>query len=211
MRSTATLTVSRWNTRAAKVYVSNPEENRGEGVVDIYGPGIVVPDVEDRSRDGRVQRSVDVERHGDACRNEGNATCEFQYATSEFYEATGSYDQTFACSQGVLSGNSPVPVTANVSGLTPNTTYHYRLDATNGNGANDSEDATFTTPGHRRSSVSPVKLPGITARGSSAGQPRWPGNALPLRIRHQHILRHQHPHTRRDDPRRLYTKASAPN
>jgi hypothetical protein len=46
-----------------------------------------------------------------------------------------------------VSGDSPVPVTANLSGLQPGTVYHYRLDATDANGTNSGQDQEFTTLG----------------------------------------------------------------
>lgn len=50
----------------------------------------------------------------------------------------------------LLVGDSPVAVPSNVSGLMPNTLYHFRLVATNNVGASVGSDATFTT-----SSVAP--------------------------------------------------------
>ncbi len=49
-------------------------------------------------------------------------------------------------SSDVGSGSASVPVEATVSGLEPNSTYDYRLDGVNGNGVNEGENATFTTP-----------------------------------------------------------------
>jgi plastocyanin len=43
------------------------------------------------------------------------------------------------------SGNTYVPVSANVSNLTANTTYHFRVVATNSAGTNMGSDRTFTT------------------------------------------------------------------
>ncbi|HZL21666.1 MAG TPA: hypothetical protein VFG23_28300, partial [Polyangia bacterium] len=134
------------NHSSGGVYVSDPEAEDGKGAVNIYGPGIVVPDVSLDPVSAPLATSATLNGTVNPD-NAGNATCEFQYATSASYEETGSYDQTVSCSKSVPSGNSPVPVTANVSGLAPNTTYDYRLDATNANGTNYGEDATFTTTG----------------------------------------------------------------
>lgn len=43
------------------------------------------------------------------------------------------------------SGGSPVPVSATIAGLSPGTTYHYRVRATNGFGSANGGDRTFTT------------------------------------------------------------------
>jgi hypothetical protein len=56
------------------------------------------------------------------------------------------------------SGTSAVPVSAALSGLTPNTTYHFRVLASNGGGTSNGIDQTFTTlpspPTSRTPSVS---------------------------------------------------------
>jgi hypothetical protein len=73
--------------------------------------------------------------------NEGSASCQFEYGPTE------SYGSTAPCSPAPGSGNSPVAVAANVTGLVPDTTYHYRLSATNINGTNTGSDEQFTTRG----------------------------------------------------------------
>ncbi|MBX7223363.1 MAG: choice-of-anchor D domain-containing protein [Blastocatellia bacterium] len=62
----------------------------------------------------------------------------FEYGTT-----TGYGSQT--PSQGVGAGTVEVPVSANLSGLAPNTTYHFRLKATNSHGASFGIDRTFFT------------------------------------------------------------------
>jgi phosphodiesterase/alkaline phosphatase D-like protein len=78
--------------------------------------------------------------------NGGNVTkCEFEYATTEYYESHGkTYGSTASCS---LPGNgsSPVPVSAAIASLTANTTYHFRISATNGSGTSKGADETFKT------------------------------------------------------------------
>lgn len=60
------------------------------------------------------------------------------------YGKTNTYGSTTGL-VGVGSGTANVPVTANINGLTPSTTYHYRLVATNANGTSMTGDRTFTT------------------------------------------------------------------
>ena len=55
------------------------------------------------------------------------------------------YGQSAAGTPSPVSGASPADVTADLSGLEPNTTYHCRLTATNSEGTGEGEDATFTT------------------------------------------------------------------
>jgi hypothetical protein len=55
----------------------------------------------------------------------GEASCEFEYGT------TLSYGSRAPCTAAVKEGNIPVAVeSVRVTGLQPDTTYHYRLDAT---------------------------------------------------------------------------------
>ena len=68
------------------------------------------------------------------------STCDFQWGT------TSGYGNVIACGQTVGSGTSPVAVTANLTNLTPNTTYHYQILATNSAGTSYGTDETFTTP-----------------------------------------------------------------
>lgn len=57
---------------------------------------------------------------------------------------TASYGSSTA-SVSAGSGTSDVDVSADVTGLKPKTTYHYRLVATNASGTTDGTDQTFTT------------------------------------------------------------------
>lgn len=65
------------------------------------------------------------------------------------YGETEAYGQTAPCSESpaeIGSGSLPVVVHANIEGLSPNTTYHYRLRAANKNGKNSGADQSFITP-----------------------------------------------------------------
>ena len=80
-------------------------------------------------------------------------------ATTVFFEygPTTSYGTTSA-GQSIGSGNSPINVSANLTGLTPGTTYHYRVYATNSVGNTFGADATFETS---------APLPQITTTAAS--------------------------------------------
>jgi hypothetical protein len=79
-------------------------------------------------------------------------SCQFQWG------ANTNYGNTTACSQTVGSGTAPVAVSANLTGLSPNTTYHYRILATNAGGTSSGTDQAFSTQ------------PGSTVSGSGTGQ-----------------------------------------
>jgi hypothetical protein len=65
--------------------------------------------------------------------------CKFEYGTTE------SYGKAMACSPSPGSGKSPVAVTASLSSLSADTTYHFRIAATNEHGTSYGSDETFTT------------------------------------------------------------------
>ncbi len=67
------------------------------------------------------------------------SACEFEYGT------TTSYGSHAPCSTLPAPGNSAVPVSAHLTGLMPDTTYHFRISATNAGGTKTDADATFTT------------------------------------------------------------------
>ncbi len=67
------------------------------------------------------------------------SACTLEYGT------TISYGSTAPCSPSPGSGESAVAVSAAISGLAPNTEYHYRVSATNAGGTSKGTDATFTT------------------------------------------------------------------
>jgi hypothetical protein len=114
-------------------------------VVNVFGPNVVVPNV---AGEGPTNvRPTSAVFHGkvDALESETGegAECWFVYGTST------SFGETAACTKPV-SGTGAEGVQARVTGLQPDTTYYYRLQASNGNGSNlgeASEDQSFTTPG----------------------------------------------------------------
>jgi phosphodiesterase/alkaline phosphatase D-like protein len=85
--------------------------------------------------------------------DESVSDCHFEYGTSE------SYGSSIPCSQMAGSGSGPVAVSADVSGLSPSTMYHFRISATNPAGTSVGADATFTTT----ASEPPAVLTGIAS------------------------------------------------
>ncbi len=59
---------------------------------------------------------------------------------------TTAYGNTAPCAETVGGGTTAVPVSTALAGLTPGTTYHYRLSATNSAGPSQGSDQTVTTP-----------------------------------------------------------------
>jgi hypothetical protein len=143
------------------VYVGDYDGESNVGAVDVFGADVVVPDVE--------TGVVTAGGAGIATLNgtvnpveAGPASCEFVYGTS-----AGSLDETAECkgpgskATPIGNGSSPVPVTVTIEGLEPDTTYFYRLQASDKNGLNTGEewqDHQFTAegPGLHGESVSQV-------------------------------------------------------
>jgi alpha-tubulin suppressor-like RCC1 family protein len=70
----------------------------------------------------------------------GSATVSFDYGL------TSDYGNSAASSEGPVTGSTATAVSANLTGLAPNTTYHYRVRAITTGGTTTGADMTFTTP-----------------------------------------------------------------
>lgn len=130
------------------IYVGVTGREQRVGAIDVFGPDIVIPDVAVSELVLNL-KPTSVTLRGTVNPDEaGEATCEFEYGTSTFY------GQHASCTGPVANGGSPVEVQSDeITGLQPDTTYHYRLDATNVANAHTNtgqcpEDCgEFTTPG----------------------------------------------------------------
>ena len=76
-----------------------------------------------------------------------STTISFEWGTST------SYGNTTTPSQSPVSGNSSVNISADIAGLTPGTTYQFRVQATNELGTISSNDLTFKTLGQAPSAI----------------------------------------------------------
>jgi len=75
--------------------------------------------------------------------NNSTSAVSFEYGTDLLYGRTATgYPPS-------VSSNSPEPIIADISGLDLNTTYHYRIVATNAAGTSYGSDMTFTTLPHQ--------------------------------------------------------------
>ncbi len=81
------------------------------------------------------------ELHASVNPNGASAECSFEYGP------TASYGTTVPCASAPGSGSMPVAVSAEISALSPNTTYHYRITAANAGGTSYGSDLQFTTLG----------------------------------------------------------------
>jgi hypothetical protein len=132
--------------QSGDVYVGgNKLDLRGNfASVQLFGPNVVIPDVTTEPASSVKPRSATL--HGTVNPDEAGAvTCRFEWGTGT------SFGHLAPCEpEAVANGNSPVAVHAALVGLQTDTTYHYRLVASNANGTNFGEAAQtqeFATPG----------------------------------------------------------------
>jgi hypothetical protein len=122
------------NASGEEIYVGN----RGLERVDVFGPLATVPTVTSKAAiantPSKATLNATVNPDGLAVTN-----CEFEYGTST------EYGQTAPCEGAIPPDSADHAVSAQLSGLQGNTTYHFRVAATNANATNRSEDLTFTT------------------------------------------------------------------
>jgi hypothetical protein len=159
-----------------RVFVGNKQPGEA-GVVDVFGPDVVLPDVVTEAPSNLAletdpatgETSWGIEAHGSVnpLEVEGGASCSFTWGLSE------AFGQQAPCNAPVPAGPSPVSVHGSLTGLEPDTSYVYRLQATNANGTNHgepSQDVRFTTPGPglHSESASEVSASSVTLEASIA-------------------------------------------
>ena len=86
--------------------------------------------------------------------------CKFEYGT------TTSLTSNASCSQLPGSGTAPVAVAAALKGLAPNTTYHFRVSATNASGTSKGAEATFKTTAAAAPTVAAGSAPEVEQRSA---------------------------------------------
>ncbi len=84
-----------------------------------------------------------------------STTVGFEYGTSI------SYGNTISSVQSPVTGDSSINITAELTGLTPGTTYHFRIEAENSLGTVYGDDITFTTNGNLPDAVADT-ISGLT-------------------------------------------------
>ena len=82
--------------------------------------------------------------------------CRFEYGTTE------SYGSSVPCNPSPGSGESPVAVSGSLVSLAANTTYHYRVSATNVGGTSYGSDQTFKT-------LAAISVPTVSSVSPSSG------------------------------------------
>ncbi|HEY3864851.1 MAG TPA: hypothetical protein VGL54_02040 [Solirubrobacteraceae bacterium] len=139
------------NDTSGQVYVSD----RGSGVVDIFGPP-VAPSLESQSVSRFTQTSAILYASIDP--NSQDTTYHFEVGPTTAYGSELPVPDA-----DIGSGSAAVLVSQQATGLSPGTTYHFRVIATNAGspaGGTVGPDQTFTTP--------PAQLP-VMSTGQALG------------------------------------------
>jgi hypothetical protein len=127
-----------------KIYMTESPLVEATGSVAVFGPGVTVPTATTDPATNIEETSATLhgEADPDATHGGTEATgCRFEYGP------TKAYGLTAPCSPGPPYG-SPEHVSAEITGLSRSTTYHYRLEAANANKIpSQGQDATFITRG----------------------------------------------------------------
>jgi hypothetical protein len=141
--------------------------NLGSPSVVVYGPSTVVPDV--TTSTATEIHATHVQLHGTVKLDEAeNASCVFEYGTTEAYGKTVKCEPSEVTeAEETAASQTPIPVKATIGlapeeKLQPDTTYFYRVSATNNSGlpshVGPQDEGTFATtgPGLHGESVSEV-------------------------------------------------------
>jgi trimeric autotransporter adhesin len=139
--SVTTYSASLTNLTTSVVYHFRARGITGTGVV-IYGDDMIFetvppPTVTTTAATGLAQDGAVL--NGIVNANVSTTAVSFEYGL------TDSYGSMVSATPGIVTGNTDTPVSAAISGLTVNTTYHYRVVGTNSAGSAYGEDLTFTT------------------------------------------------------------------
>ena len=146
------------------LYASN---GPGGEFVEIFAPAPALPEVsygsvsEPTTTSGTLHATINPNGGGDI------TACQFEYGTGESYGLG-----TLPCSPATEPYSGSTPVSAGISSLTTEATYHYRVVATDANGTTYGEDQTYTPHdviGLSSEAASNLSENGATLTGSLVG------------------------------------------
>lgn len=121
------------NGTTGDVYVAR----EGKAQLEVWGPAVTLPDVSTEAATPVDEDSVVL--HGTISATGGpEAKCQFQYTPEAAFKAEGfTGASSVSCpAPNSFTGSSVEGVSVEVSGLTPGTTYFFRLVGSNANGSN---------------------------------------------------------------------------
>jgi hypothetical protein len=139
VRYTITSGIKRVASSGGCPYTPGPSANAyvthtGINVGTVSGPPIVV------TQAATAVTSTTATLNGTVNANGANTTVSFEYGL------TTAYGTTVPGVPALVTGTTVTPVLANITGLLPGNTYHFRVNGVNSNGTTNGNDMTFNTP-----------------------------------------------------------------
>jgi len=101
--------------------------------------------------------------NGLANANNDSTTVTFEYGLDT------NYGSTVTAAQSPVTGSTDTAVSANITGLDPNTMYHFRVVGQNSSGTNNGSDLTFTTLPPRTPTVTTAPVTKVTFHTAKSG------------------------------------------
>ncbi len=123
--------------RKANISIDNNDSDEDPYNFNIQGIGSAVPIVSTDAATTVVQKSATM--NGTVNPNSDSTVVIFEYGL------TTGYGAIIAADQSPITGNTNTSVSKSISGLTPSTTYHYRVVGENSSGTTEGSNVTFTT------------------------------------------------------------------
>lgn len=157
--------------------VESTEGGDADGGVVQFTTGVPAPVATTEAATGITQTAALL--HGQADAEGGVAQCKFEFGTST------SYGQVAACSVNPVTGTSPTAVGAALSGLSPNTTYHFRLVLEGMGGTAKGNDLSLTTLAdtcETNAALCPPPPPPGNGGGSGGGAEESPRNEAAYKV-----------------------------
>ena len=180
------------NGKNGKVYVSDGIFS-GSREVKIY-KAVAVPDALTEDATGVLHSEAELHGHVDPAGAGEITGCEFQYVKDSLYNSSKFASASSAPCQPAAPLNSPAGVKAELSGLTVEEGFHYRLRATNANGTSNGTVKTFMTRAvldTKTESATGVAPRSATLNGSFTGE--GIRDRILLRMGHGPVIRQLDP------------------
>jgi hypothetical protein len=139
------------NSSTGAVYATDPVTNSVHVFAAVTLPDVITGEATNLATEGHATLNGTVNPQGVEVES-----CEFEYGTET------SYGLTAPCATlPAGTGTNPIPVDADVTGLTPGTLYHFRVVATNADGRTVGADRTFDA-------IAPPKIDDVSASNVTA-------------------------------------------
>jgi len=148
--------------RTANISIANNDSDEDPYNYSIQGSGYTSPTATTES--GSALTSTGATLNGTINANNSSTSVTFEYGPDT------NYGNSVTADQSPVSGTTDTPVSYDLSGLSSNATYHYRVVGSNSGGTSNGSDQTFTTlaeaPAVTTEAVSSVTSTTATGNGT---------------------------------------------